>query len=304
MQSMKPIETLQAKYSKAPTTPYDPSPTRMEYKVQRLWLTPFIRTLVGKGIPAFVLAILAMAFFADQENYATLNAAVVTAKQNVETRPEYSVSKLEISGASVALQQEIQNGLGVEFPTNTFALDLDALRTNLENVPGVQSAVLRVVPGGILSVDVQEIYPKVIWRQDGELHLLSETGGILRAANARGDHPTLPLIAGAGGRDAVAEALDIFAESTPIHPTLRGLVRVGERRWDLILTGDQRISLPEHNPLGALREVLILANSRDLLRRDVTVVDFRNAYRPTVRLSSGAVEVMRQLKPAVENRTN
>jgi hypothetical protein len=43
----------------------------------------------------------------------------------------------------------------------------------------------------------------------------------------------------------VPEALALVAAARPAVPRLRGLVRMGERRWDLVLDRDQRILLPE-----------------------------------------------------------
>ena len=60
--------------------------------------------------------------------------------------------------------------------------------------------------------------------------------------------PDLPLIAGEGAEQHVPEALALLAETGPVATRVRGLVRVGERRWDLVLDRDQVVKLPEADP--------------------------------------------------------
>ena len=50
-----------------------------------------------------------------------------------------------------------------------------------------------------------------------------------------------------------------------VHGRLRGLVRVGERRWDVVLDREQRIMLPEQNPIGAVERGIVLSDLQDLL---------------------------------------
>ena len=68
------------------------------------------------------------------------------------------------------------------------------------------------------------------------------------------------------------------------HKRLRGLVRVGERRWDLVLADGPTIMLPEAEPVAALEQVLALDAAEDLLARAVSHVDMRDPRRPTLRL--------------------
>jgi cell division protein FtsQ len=68
------------------------------------------------------------------------------------------------------------------------------------------------------------------------------------------------------------------------------LVRVGERRWDVVLDRGQRILLPPDDPVRTLERVIVLNEARSMLDRDVAVVDMRLAQRPTLQMSQAAVE--------------
>ena len=78
----------------------------------------------------------------------------------------------------------------------------------------------------------------------------------------------------------------------PIRDRVRGLVRVGERRWDVVLDRGQKIRLPEGEAVTAPRKVVELHVAQDLLGRDISVVDFRNMQRPVLRLGPTAIRML------------
>jgi cell division protein FtsQ len=117
--------------------------------------------------------------------------------------------------------------------------------------------------------------------------------------DSRRRRPDLPLIAGAGADARVPEALAVLAAARPVTERIRGLVRVGERRWDLVLDRDQVVRLPEVGADAALARVMALAATDEMLKRDVTVVDMRDPRRPMVRLGTHAVSELVRLRKAV-----
>jgi cell division protein FtsQ len=125
--------------------------------------------------------------------------------------------------------------------------------------------------------------------------MLDEGGHRVATLIDRAARPDLPLIAGSGADRAVPEALEVLAAAAPILKRARGLVRVGERRWDLVLDRDQRIMLPEQDPVRAVDRVLALDAAEDILARDFTHLDMRNEHRPTIRLSAGALDEFRRI---------
>ena len=62
----------------------------------------------------------------------------------------------------------------------------------------------------------------------------------------------------------------------------------------------QRILLPTENPIEAFERVIALSEAKDLLDRDVSVVDMRNAARPTIRLNEPAVAELRRISGPAE----
>ena len=281
-----------------PVTPphRDPAPSRTAYRIHRLWLTPMFRTMLRVGLPVLGVAALVGGYLSDPAHIDALRAKSAEIKRSVQERPEFMVKLMAIDGASDDIAQDIREIVPVDFPISSFDLDLPGMQDRIQELDAVARADLRIRPGGILQVRVRERVPAVVWRNGQGLDLLDADGNRVSPIAMRSDRPDLPLLAGEGAEDAVPEALEILATAGPVARRVRGLVRMGERRWTLVLDRDQSILLPEAHPIEALEQVMALQQAQDLLVRDVMIVDMRNENRPTVRMAEPAVEELRRIR--------
>ncbi len=266
----------------------DPAPTRLAYRMQRLWLTPLFRVLFRYGLPTMIAALLVAAVLGSADRRVAIMASVDELRAEFQNRPEFRVSLVRVTGSSPELADAVRAKLGLRLPMSSFDLDLDGARAKIEGLDAVASAQVLVRSGGVLHVEITERVPAVIWRVDGELMLLDGTGHRVAGLGARVDRSDLPLIAGAGADRAADEAMALFEAALPINARLRGLVRIGERRWNLVLDRDQTILLPQDNPVAALERLLALDAAEDILARDILAIDLRFDQRPTLQLSAQA----------------
>lgn len=273
----------------------DPAPSRIEYRLQRLWLTPAVRIAARVGLPVLAVAGGLALWLGDADRRADLRDRYIDLRRDLEERPEFMVTALAVDGASPEIAEAIRAMMPVNLPISSFHLDLDALRRVVAGLDAVARAEVRVKPGGILQVEVAERVPAAIVQRDGRLDLVDATGHRVATLTDRVLRPDLAVLAGAGAEAAVPEALALIAAAGPLRDRLRGLVRVGERRWDVVLDRDQRILLPQDGAVRALERTVALDEATDLLGRDVQLVDLRNAARPTLRLSPAALEEFRQI---------
>lgn len=281
----------------------DPAPSRTAYRMQRLWLTPVFRAVMRVGVPAFLITFMGGVYLADADRRAALTSSIAGVRQAVEQRPEFMVSLIAIDGASPSLDGAIRSIIDMKLPQSSFDLDLEAARARIATLDAVADAELRVKSGGVLQVTITEREPVMLWRKSDALELLDATGRRVAKVLTRSDRADLPLLLGDGADKAVPEALQIVAASGPFLPRLRGLVRMGERRWDLVLDRDQRIMLPAEDPVKALERIIALDQAEDLLARDILAIDLRNQDRPVLRLAPYALHEMRRAQgiETVEN---
>ncbi|OAN73637.1 cell division protein FtsQ [Sulfitobacter sp. EhC04] len=276
---------------KAPTSvKADPAPSRWAWRMQRLMLTPGFRLMLRAGVPFCVTLLAGTVYLADDARRTAITDAVADARRAVEERPEFMVKLMAIDGADGPLAAEIRTAVPIEFPLSSFDLDLGQVRSTIKSLNSVKNANVRIKPGGVLQVIVMPRVPVAIWRTAEGLTLVDDGGAPVGQIANRALRPDLPLIAGEGAARHVPEALELIKTTEPIAGRVRGLVRMGARRWDVVLDRDQRIMLPEYDAIPALERVIALEGVQEVLSRDVSRVDMRLAQRPTVRLTQEATE--------------
>lgn len=278
----------------------DPAPSRLRYRLTRFWLRPSYRRAVNFGLPlvAGVLASWTLASELDLRNRAI--GAFAAAREAVMDRPQFLITRIDIPDVSADLAEQIRETSLVTLPVNSLEVNVAAVRDRVESLAAVERARVRAVAGGVLEIRAIERMPVAIWRGPDGLQLVDQNGVRVAEIDSRLRRADLPLIAGAGAEGQVPEALSLLAEARPIAARIRGLVRVGERRWDMVLDRDQAIRLPETDPMGALRRVLALQAADQALDRDISVLDLRNPERPMLRLTEEALAELARVKAKLE----
>lgn len=274
----------------------DPAPSRWAWRMQRLMLTPGIRLLLRAGIPAVVVFAATTAWLSDAERRDAILSTYRDLRASIEERPEFTVTAMAVDGAGESVAADIREVVPLDFPVSSFDLDLENIRATVTGLDPVREASVRIRPGGILQIDVVERLPVLLWRTHDGLELLDEGGVHVGIVGSRAERPDLPVVAGEGADRQVAEALALFAAAAPLQDRLRGLVRMGERRWDVVLDRGQRILLPETRPVQALERVIALSAAHEMFDRDLIAVDMRVAERPALRMSAEAVTGWRRIR--------
>jgi cell division protein FtsQ len=275
--------------------PRDPAPSKWKYRYQRMMLTPGVRGLLRVGVPLALITIIGVSWYSHDANREMTTAKWEELKEGVQQRPEFMIASMDVTGADDLLTSIVLEQLPVAFPVSSFELDLEGMRATVEGLDAVRSARVRVGDAGVLNVDITPRVAVALWRDGVNLRLLDEDGTFAGYVAARADRLDLPLIAGDGASEHITEALALFRDAKPIADRLRGLVRMGNRRWDVVLDRKQRILLPGDNPVAALDRVIVLHQARDMLDRDVAVVDMRNGNRPTLRMNKEAADAFRRV---------
>jgi cell division protein FtsQ len=280
----------------------DPAPSRLAYRLQRLLLTPLFHSVLKVGIPAFVLAFGAGWLLRNEALRDDMAAQIMAIRTSIEERPEFMVGAMSISGASDELIEDIHDVVPIDLPITSFALDLEAMHDVIAGLDAVAEVDLSIQAAGVLAVRIVERTPAVVWQTRHTLEILDAEGHRVGPIDSRAAHAALPLVAGVGGDVAVPEALRLLSVAEAMEDRVIGLQRMGARRWDVVLTENQRILLPETGAEQALARVMALDAAQDLFARDVSVVDIRLPDRPTLRLNSDALDTLWAIRGLANDR--
>lgn len=268
-----------------------PGPSKLAYRVTRAWAKPAVRAGVLVYLPMALLGLAGWRLAADDWARGHVVAAAQAAYDLVAERPEFAVHSLVVTGGSPGLRDQVRDLAALGRGVSSWKLDVTDLRARIEAIGAVQSAAVQVDAQGVLRVTLVERVAAALSRDpDGALVVLDGTGVSIGPAGTRADHPGLPLVLGEGAPAAMAEALALVAAAPDLAPRIRALVRVGQRRWDIVLDRDVVIQLPEADPIPALARVMALHYGDEILDRDLATIDLRVPDRPTLRLSQTAAE--------------
>jgi cell division protein FtsQ len=259
-------------------------------------LTPMFRLLLRVAVPFCITFGGATLWFSDQDRRDQFNMYVYDLRSSVVQREEFMVKLMAVDGATDGVAEDIREVLPLDFPVSSFDLNLDRMRDTIMGLDAVQSAQLRVRSGGVLQIDVVERVPVIVWRSASGLELIDREGVLVRPIEGRMDYPHLPVMAGEGADAHIAEAMTLISSLGPLVSRFRGLERVGERRWDVVLDRSQRVMLPETGAVAALERVIAMDRAIDMLDRDVVAVDMRLPQRPTLRITEGAVKELWRIR--------
>jgi len=268
----------------------DPAPSRIRYRLQRLWLTPTFHALLRIGPIVAILGGLTHWAVTEPRVAKFVSQKVTETRESFANREEFKLTAIDIKGAGPELSFDVREAVDLHLPISSFDVDLDAINARIVALSAVNEARVKVMKGGVLDITVSERLPVALWRTKAGLRLIDSDGVELGAVDRRIDRTDLPLVSGEGAPAQVLEALQLFQAVAPLQERVRGLIRIGERRWDVILDRDQRILLPEVGAVQALRRVIGLDAADDILARDLSLVDIRNPERVTLGLNQNAKE--------------
>lgn len=273
----------------------DPSPSRLKYRLERIWLTPIVRKAVLRWIPVGSVVLALSVVASDPRVHRDLDSAWQRLRDSIAARPELQVRQLEIEGATPEIEPELRRLLALNLPVSSLDIELPDIRRQIEARDAVKTAEVRL-ERGVLRVVVEPRVAVAVWRTPDALWTVDNTGRRVQEIQMRTAAAGLPLIAGDGAETEIQEALALYRIAQPLAERLRGIVRMGNRRWDIVLDRNQRILLPEAGAANALRRILGIHNAEDLLNRDLSVVDARDPGRITLRLNPNAVSELRRLR--------
>ena len=278
---------------------FDPAPSKVAYLANRIWLKKSSRR--SFFIMILILIVLFVLIGLSNRSNFSLFIKKNTDKiiQYIEISPIFKVVKLSVISEDPNVIEKISSTLALNFPISSLDIDVEVLRLKVELIDLVESASVRLTSNGLVEVDVNIRKPVAIQRLGTQLMLIDARGIKVDEVLSRSQRLDLPLLVGKGAEKCVDEALHLLLEIKDLVSRVRGLVRVGERRWDVILNRGQVILLPEKNPLKAIRKIISLQEGQKILDRNISYLDFRNINRPVLGLSEETSKELKEIRSLV-----
>lgn len=201
----------------------------------------------------------------------------------------FGIATVEIRGLSHVARADLLREAGVTAASSLPLIDAEAVRESLKRNPWIAEATVRKLYPDRLEIAVEEREAFALWQRGEKLNLIARDGTVLESG-IETKPAELPLVVGIGAEKRAGAFIDLIDRFPEIRAVLRAGVLVAERRWNLRLKNGIDVRLPEDDPALALERLAVLDREKQILSRDVTVIDLRVPDQVMVRLSDEAAE--------------
>lgn len=210
--------------------------------------------------------------------------ALTDARDAMANAAGFRIKTVSVSGQKHLDRASILAAAGVTERASLLFLDVDAARARLKAVPWIAEAAVRKLYPDRVEIVVTEREPFALWQLAGRVSVISREGTVIAPLSGT-EFASLPLVVGPGSGPRAGEFLAALDHYPRIRSRVRACILVAERRWNLRLENGLDVLLPESGIEAALGLLSRLDHEKQLLSRDITVVDLRLPDRVSVRLS-------------------
>ncbi|MGH6988891.1 MAG: cell division protein FtsQ/DivIB [Stellaceae bacterium] len=194
-----------------------------------------------------------------------------------------AVQAVDVEGRVHASAAAILKALDVRRDSPILAVDAQAARERLLDVPWVKTAsIYRRLPD-TLFIRLTEQKPLAFWQHDNRLTLIDHDGHPIATRRLDAFSHLLVLV----GKDVPAHAtafLDMLASEPKLARQVTAAVLVGDRRWNVTFTGGVTVALPEEHAVAAWHRLARIEAAHRILERQVVLVDLRLPGRVYLKL--------------------
>ncbi len=192
------------------------------------------------------------------------------------------VRNIVITGRANTPESLLRAALGVKTGDPILGFSVADARARIESLSWVEHATVeRRLPATVV-VSLDERRPFAIWQNGGRFVLIDRAGQVV-ADQDLAKFSDLPLVVGPGAPVGAPVLLEALSERPTLQSRVVAAVRIGERRWNLVLHGGMDVLLPEGAEAAALDRLQTLQTDQALLDRPLQVVDMRLPDRLVVR---------------------
>jgi cell division protein FtsQ len=186
----------------------------------------------------------------------------------------FGIGSIRISGNHRTDPGDILAALGFAPGESIFGADVQAARRHLLSLEWVADAEVRRQYPDLITISIVEKLPFALWETPNGSYVVERSG---RTVGLFDPHafPHLPMLIGDGAPQSAAELVDAVAAHRATAARVVGYARISDRRWNLLLSDDVVVKLPEEGwqkQLDLLEQLIV---DRAILERDISEIDLR-----------------------------
>lgn len=218
----------------------------------------------------FALFVLAITLLYTHQQQIFYNASLVLAAHLDYMQPR--VNKISVLGNNNISTSELIALSKIRMGDALLYLDLQNIKAQLQTNGWVKNADIRRSINGSINITIQERVPQLVWQHNDEWYLIDRHGDKITTVAPEKAHGFL-ILQGRGANVGFNEIINALY-ALKLEFDVKRLIKINERRWDMILYDGLQVKLPSDNLTEALRHLpSIIALHSDM--RPLSYIDLR-----------------------------
>ena len=205
----------------------------------------------------------------------------------VNERAYLVLDQVTVEGHIQTTKEKIIEVAGLEQKMPMIQVDLDEIQQKIKELPWIKEVVVERHLPRILIIRVTEKTPIAMWQNHKKYYPLDEEGKPI-------PDPTtvvggVLLVVGDDAPEYTPALIEVLEKYPEIQEKVRSAVRVGNRRWNLILNDVENgitVKLPESGIEEALLKLQTASEQNKILKKNLDMIDLRGD-KLIVRLKEG-----------------
>lgn len=222
--------------------------------------------------------------------------AIFEAGNTIARAAGFETVQLEARGLKSLSYDDLLFQSGLTPGSTLLLVNAEYTRAQLKRHPRIKEAMVRKLYPDRLQIEIEEREAFARWQRDGQIQLVAKDGTVL-GPSVDPAAMNLPLVVGKGAEKKATAFLALMEHFPAIQAETRAGVLIAERRWNIRLKNGTDVRLPEDDPAEALARLVELNRTRQILSRDVNVIDLRVPDRISVTLPDAGAEARSKAKP-------
>lgn len=224
-----------------------------------------------------------------------LGQAIYEAGNTLARAAGFETVRLEVRGLQSLSYDDLLFQSGLTPGSTLLLVNAEYTRKQLRRHPRIAEAMVRKLYPDRLEIEIEEREAFARWQNNGQVQLVAKDGTVL-GPSVDPRMMNLPLVVGKGAGKKAAAFLELLEHFPSIKAETRAGILIAERRWNIRMKNGIDVRLPEEDPAEALARLVELDRTKQILTRDVNVIDLRASDRVSVTLSDAAAEARAKAK--------
>lgn len=197
------------------------------------------------------------------------------------------VTNVMIEGRHRTDIQALNKAILVKPGDALLGVNIEIIQERLEELLWVKSSTIGRHYNGIVTVQIAEKIPFVLWQRPGRgIYLVDIEGEIIEGAKTD-KFKKLLLVKGVDAPKHAISLMQMVTAEPEVTKRVRAAEWIGNRRWDLITNKGIRIHLPEDDIGFAISRLAKAISEKDILSQKILSIDLRGTDRIIIETERG-----------------